>query len=409
MKTYLVGGAVRDQLLGIPFKDKDWMVVDSSITAMLEQGFTQVGKDFPVFLHPHTNEEYALARTERKTGHGYTGFECNTSPTVTLEDDLLRRDITINAMARDESGQIIDPYQGQQDLDKKILRHVSPAFSEDPLRILRVARFAARFHHLGFSIADETLSLMTNMVKNGEANHLVSERVWQECASALSEQSPWVFFEILKQTNCLKLYFGELDALFGVPQPEKHHPEIDCGKHALLSLQQACILSQSPEVRFSALIHDLGKALTEKDKWPSHHGHEQSGRTPIKQMCQRLRIPTTFKELALITCEFHTHIHRALELNEKTIVKVLKQCDAFRRPERFKNMLICCESDSKGRTGYENTPYPQSNHFIEALNLANTVKPKDLIVEGYKGKDVGIQIDLRRAQKIKQLANSPAL
>jgi len=244
---------------------------------------------------------------------------------------------------------------------------------------------------------------MTSMVENGEANHLVSERVWQECARALSERSPWVFFETLKKTGSLKLYFKELDALFGVPQPEKHHPEVDCGKHALLSLEQASKLSSSAEVRFSALIHDLGKGLTERNLWPKHHGHEQSGRAPIRILCKRLKTPTAFRELSLITCEFHTHIHRALELNEKTVIKVLKQCDAFRRPERFKDMLICCEADSKGRTGYEATPYPQATFFSDALSAANSVKPEDLIKEGYTGKELGVQIDQRRAQMVKQI------
>jgi len=403
MKTYLVGGAVRDRLLKLEVHDKDWVVVGSSVTEMLNQGFSQVGADFPVFLHPQTKEEYALARTERKSGLGYQGFKCETSESVTLEEDLLRRDLTINAMALADNGDIIDPYHGQKDLQLKTLRHVSPAFSEDPLRILRVARFAARFAHMDFTIAEETMQLMTDMVTHGEAEHLVAERIWQETYRALKEPSPWIYFETLRKTGCLKVLFPEIDKLFGIPQPEKHHPEIDCGLHAILSLKAACHLSQDPHIRFASLVHDLGKACTPKSNWPSHHNHEKLGLAPIKKMCERLRIPNAFKELALLVSEFHTHIHRARELKSSTLLKTLKHCDAFRRPERFKNILICSKADSRGRTGFETIPYPQADYFTEALAQAQSVTAKELISQGISGKAIGLEMDKARITKIDEL------
>ena len=403
MKIYLVGGAVRDQLLGLDPKDNDWVVVGASQKEMLAQGYSQVGADFPVFIHPSTKEEFALARTERKNGKGYQGFECESSPDITLEEDLLRRDLTINAMALSADHELIDPFHGQQDLDSKTLRHVSPAFSEDPLRVLRVARFAARYFHLGFTIAKETRMLMSSMVSNGELEHLVSERVWQETSRALTEPSPWVFFETLREVNCLEVLFPELDALFGIPQPEQHHPEIDCGIHALLTLKQACATSENPLIRFASLTHDLGKAQTDKANWPRHHGHENKGLKPIKQMCDRLRIPNEFRDLALLVCEYHTHIHRAEELKSSTILKTLKNCDAFRRPERFKDILTCSKADSRGRTGYEHIDYPQANFFLSALDAAISVNIKTIINAGFEGKEIGIQLDKARVAEIQKL------
>ncbi len=408
MKIYLVGGAVRDKLLGLKTKDRDWVVVGSNPEEMKQQNYTQVGADFPVFLHPETKEEYALARTERKKGHGYQGFECYASSEVTLEEDLKRRDLSINAMAMDLSGQIIDPFNGRADLKSKTLRHVSKAFSEDPLRILRVARFAARLEPLGFQIAKKTMHLMQAMDKAGETKHLVSERVWQETERALKEDSPWVFFDTLKKSGSLQTLFPEIDALFGVPQPPKYHPEIDSGIHSIMSLQAACILSKEPDVRFASLVHDLGKALSPTDKLPHHYGHEKKGLKLIKGLCQRLKIPNHYRELALLVSEFHTHVHKVNELKSATILKVLKQCDAFRRPERFEKVLLCCEADAKGRTGFEEIKYPQGQFFLEALKQAQSVTAsslinKGIIQQGTTGKEVGMQIDLERKARIKLL------
>lgn len=403
MKTYLVGGAVRDSLLGLNSKDKDWVVVGSDPEEMLQNGFTQVGQDFPVFLHPKTHEEYALARTERKSGHGYQGFSFDTSKSVSLEEDLIRRDLSINAMAIAEDGTLIDPYGGQQDLEKKILRHVSPAFTEDPLRILRVARFYARFHHLGFSIAPETLAFMKEMVKEGEANHLVAERVWQETERALGENSPWVYFSTLREVGCLQIVFPEIDKLFGIPQPEKYHPEVDCGIHALMSLEQASLLSQSKLVRFASLVHDLGKACTIPEQWPKHHGHERLGIKPIKDLCSRNRIPNDYRDLACLTSEFHTHIHKAFELRSETVLKTLKRCDAFRRPERFKDILLCSKADSRGRTGFETVEYRQADFFNQVLEALNQIHTKDIVASGFRGKEIGEQLDRLRIEEIKQI------
>ena len=407
MEVYLVGGAVRDQLLGLKVKDRDWVVVGASPKEMIKLNYAQVGADFPVFLHPDTKEEYALARTERKKGNGYQGFECHTSSEVSLEDDLLRRDLTINAMAMSADQKIIDPFNGQADITTKTLRHVSKAFSEDPLRILRVARFAARFETLGFSIAVETLQLMQTMEANGETKYLVAERVWQETERALSENSAWVYFQTLRDIGSLSRLFPEIDALFGVPQPPKYHPEIDCGVHALMSLQQACKLSKEPDVRFASLVHDLGKALSPKDNLPHHYGHEKKGIKPIKQLCQRLKVPNHYKALALLVSEFHTHVHKAKELKSTTILKVLKKCDAFRRPERFEKILLCCEADARGRTGFEENEYPQANLFLQALNHSKPVNAKLLSQKGMitsdtNGKEIGALIDIERAARIKQ-------
>ena len=404
MKTYLVGGAVRDQLLHYPVYEKDWVVVGASVNEMLELGYQQVGKDFPVFLHPQTKDEHALARTERNTAAGYKGFEVHTSPDVTLEEDLIRRDLTINAIAQDEAGNIIDPYNGQADLKNKILRHVSPAFSEDPVRILRVARFAARYAHLGFSVADETHDLMKKMVANGEANALVAERVWQEFHKALHERNPEVFIETLRNCNALNIILPEIDALFGVPQPPQHHPEIDTGIHTLMVLQQACLLSPEPVTRFAALCHDLGKALTPKENWPSHHGHEAKGKKPIQQLCHRLRIPNDFKSLALITAEFHLHVHRAFEIKKTTLLKTIEKLDGIRKPERYAQFLIACTADIRGRTGYENKEYPQADYYRQALAIIKSVDIQPLKEMGLQGKEMGDAIHTARLSALnKQL------
>jgi tRNA nucleotidyltransferase (CCA-adding enzyme) len=404
MKTYLVGGAVRDQLLNIAIKDKDWVVVGSTPEKMLAAGYKQVGADFPVFLHPKTQQEYALARTERKSGIGYQGFAVDFGLDVTLEDDLIRRDLSINAMAQDEHGTITDPHNGQQDLTDKILRHVSPAFSEDPLRVLRVARFAARFHHLGFTVAPETLKLMTDISLSGELESLTPERVWVETERALSEKSPWVYFEILRQCQALKVNFKELDDLFGVPQPEKHHPEIDTGIHSLLSLEQASYLSRDTSVRFAALMHDLGKGKTPQSDWPRHIGHEKSGLKPIQALCKRLKVPNKHKELALKTCEFHTHIHRAFELKPETVFKLFKNTDALRKPERFLNMLLASKADSRGRPGFEHIEYRQAAYITSLLDAANDIDSKAISASGLPGPEIGKAIELARIAAIKVAA-----
>ncbi len=402
LQTYLVGGAVRDRLLGYPYSEKDWVVVGATPAYMAELGFTPVGKDFPVFLHPHTKEEYALARTERKTAPGYSGFSFHCAPDVTLEEDLIRRDLTINAMAESSTGELIDPYGGHSDIQRKTLRHVSAAFSEDPVRILRVARFAARYHHLGFTIAPETLSLMKQMVASGEADHLVAERVWKEFDRALSERHPDVFIATLQQCGALAAVMPELDALFGVPQPPQHHPEVDTGLHSLLVLQQACILSNDTPVRFAALMHDLGKGLTPREQWPRHIGHEHTGLKPIKELCQRLAVPNDCRDLALIAAEFHTHCHRAFELKPSTLLKLFKQTDAYRKPERFQQFLLVCQADSRGRTGFENRDYPQSHYLAQALQTAKNVNVKALVSQGFKGADLGEAIEQERLGLLQQ-------
>jgi len=408
MKTYLVGGAVRDQLMNYPFHEKDWVVVGATADEMLSLGYQQVGKDFPVFLHPETKEEHALARTERNTKPGYKGFEIYASPEVTLEEDLVRRDLTINAIAQDSDGNIIDPYHGQQDLKLKLLRHVSPAFNEDPVRILRVARFAARYAHLGFKVANETLQLMTDMVTSGEADALVAERVWQEFHKALKENNPQVFIEILRGCGALKVILPEIDALFGVPQPEIHHPEIDTGVHTLMVLKQSAELSSNAATRFAALCHDLGKALTPKDKWPSHHGHEAKGKKPVQQLCTRLRIPNEFKELALITAEFHLHVHRAFELKLSTLLNTIERVDGIRKAERFEEFLIACTADSRGRTGFENQPYPQADYYRQALNIIKSIDIQALKDAGLQGQDMAKAIHTCRESALKAQLKKPA-
>lgn len=400
MQCYLVGGAVRDQLLHLSFKDRDWVVVSATPEQMLAQGYEQVGADFPVFLHPKTKEEYALARTERKQGHGYQGFTCQFDPSVTLEEDLLRRDLTINAMAQDSAGNIIDPYGGQQDLTNKVLRHVSPAFSEDPLRVLRVARFAARFAPLGFRVADETMTLMRDMVSNGELEHLVAERVWQETRRALMENSPTTYFEVLRQCGALKLWFKEIDALFGVPQPAEYHPEIDCGIHALMSLNAAHKHQRSLTVRWAALTHDLGKALTPADILPRHIGHENRAKAPLNALHSRLKTPNDCAELALLSAEFHTHTHRAFELKPNTIMKLFSKFDVWRRPERFEEFLQVCQADAQGRTGFESQPYPQADFLRDALKQVQKVNAQAMITRGFKGAEISSSLKQAREQQL---------
>jgi tRNA nucleotidyltransferase (CCA-adding enzyme) len=385
MKIYRVGGCVRDRLLGLPVKDRDWVVVGATPEAMRAQGFTAVGKDFPVFLHPQTKEEYALARTERKTAPGYTGFSFHAAPDVTLEDDLRRRDLTINAMAEDEDGVLIDPFHGKRDLEKRLLRHVSPAFVEDPVRILRVARFAARFAVLGFTLADETRRLMQTMVNNGEVDALVPERVWQETQRALGEQQPWVFFEVLRGCGALARLFPEIDQLFGVPQPEDHHPEIDTGVHIIMVLQQAARLSEDPRVRFAALVHDVGKGITPEEEWPQHIEHEARGVPIVKKMCERLRVPNDYRDLALLVTEFHLLFHRAKELRPGTILELLQRLDALRRPERFEQFLLACEADSRGRPGYEQRELKQPAILRRALHAAQEIDVQPLLAQGLQG------------------------
>lgn len=373
METYLVGGAVRDKLLGFTKSDRDWVVVGASVEQMLEMGYSQVGKDFPVFLHPKTKEEHALARTERKSGPGYTGFTFNADPGVTLEEDLLRRDLTINAIAQDLDGNLIDPYGGVQDIQDRVLRHVSTAFTEDPLRVLRVARFAARFAPLGFRVADETMALMRELSASGELQHLVAERVWQEMEKALHSGAPAQFFRCLRECNALQIILPEVDNLFGVPQPPKHHPEVDTGIHVMLCMEQAAKLSDDPVVRFATLTHDLGKAVTPKDNWPHHHGHEQLGVALIDTVCARMRVPKKYQRVARLVSQFHTHCHRALELRADTMLRLFESLDAFRRPEQVEQFLLACEADSRGRTGLEDRDYPQANFLRGALAAAQEV------------------------------------
>ncbi|MDO8329525.1 MAG: multifunctional CCA addition/repair protein [Fluviicoccus sp.] len=378
MEVYLVGGAVRDALLGRPFTERDWVVVGATPENLLAQGYKPVGKDFPVFLHPDTAEEYALARTERKSGHGYHGFICDATPSITLEEDLLRRDLTINAMAQTADGRIVDPYDGLADLNNRVLRHVSAAFGEDPLRVLRVARFAARYALLGFTIAPETLALMQTMVAAGEIDHLTPERVWQETHKALAEDSPAVYIEVLRACGALSRLFPEIDALFGVPQRAEFHPEIDTGKHVLMCLEQAVRLGANVRVRFAVLLHDLGKGVTPADMLPRHIEHEHRGVPLVQALCARYKAPRDYQQLAEIVCRYHLDGHRATELQGKTLWLKLRDMDALRRPERFAEFLLACEADARGRLGFENRNYPQRTYFSQALDIAMAVTPQHL-------------------------------
>lgn len=389
MQAYLVGGAIRDKLLNLPVKERDWVVVGETPESMVKQGFRPVGKDFPVFLHPETHEEYALARTERKIARGYKGFSVYTSPDISLEEDLIRRDLTINAMAMTPDGQLIDPYNGQRDLEQRILRHISPAFAEDPVRILRVARFVARYRYLGFTLDEETLALMQSMVSAGEVDHLVAERVWAEMLKALNEPSPSAFFYTLKDCGALEKIFPEISRLFGVPQPEKHHPEIDTGVHTLLCLEQAALLSPKPEVRFAALVHDLGKGITPPEIWPHHYGHEKKGLPVLENFCKRLRIPSSFKNLAMHVMEYHTHCHKAIELKASTLTDVLTVLGAFKANNTLADFLLACEADARGRTHFENRPYPQADLYINAAKAAASVDTSAITHSALQGAQIG--------------------
>jgi len=402
VKTYLVGGAVRDALLKLPVKDRDWVVVGATPEAMLAQGFQQVGRDFPVFLHPQSREEYALARTERKSGNGYTGFVTWSAPDVTLEQDLQRRDLTINAIAQRENGELIDPFHGERDLQARLLRHVSDAFNEDPLRVLRVARFAARFAHLNFRIADETQALMRQMAASGELSHLTAERVWKETEKALTSRNPQVYFQTLRDCGALEVLFPELDRLFGIPAPAKWHPEIDTGVHTLMTLTMAASLSDEVDMRFATLFHDVGKALTPPEKWPSHHGHGAAGVPLVEALCQRLRVPNAIRDLALIVTEFHDVVHTIERQSADALVALFDRIDAWRKPHRVEQIALTSEADARGRAGLESLPYPQGDYLRQAFALAQSVPTKAVVEAGFKGAEVREELTRRRIAAVAQ-------
>ncbi|MGR4975573.1 multifunctional CCA addition/repair protein [Pseudomonas sp. LARHCG127] len=401
MQIYKVGGAVRDRLLGIPVTDVDRVVVGATAEEMLAKGFRPVGADFPVFLDPKTGEEYALARTERKSGRGYGGFVFHASPEVTLEEDLVRRDLTINAMAEDDHGNLTDPYHGQRDLEARVLRHVSPAFAEDPLRVLRVARFAARYAPLGFKVADETLELMRQLSESGELEALTAERSWKEISRALMEKQPQVFIQVLRDCTALKILMPEVDALFGVPQPETHHPEIDTGVHTLSVLEQAALHQQPLTVRWACLLHDLGKGLTPQHEWPRHIAHEHTGLKLIKAVSERFKAPRDCQELALLVGQYHTHGHRALELKASTLLELLQSFDVYRRPQRFEEFIAACEMDARGRKGLEERSYPQAEYLRGAAAAARAVAVQPLLEKGFKGPQLGEAIKRERLRALK--------
>ena len=402
MQIFKVGGAVRDQFLGRAVVDIDWVVVGATPEQMRAQGFRPVGDDFPVFLHPKTGEEYALARTERKSGHGYGGFTFHTSPDVTLEDDLLRRDLTVNAMAQADDGTLFDPYGGQADLAARILRHVSPAFAEDPLRVLRVARFAARYAYLGFTVAPETLELMRALAESGELAHLTAERIWQEFACALMEENPEVFIQVLRDCGALKALLPEVDALFGVPQTAEHHPEIDTGVHTLSVLQQCARFQHTLNIRWACLMHDLGKGTTKPELWPRHIAHETRGLPLIKRVNQRFKTPNECAELALLVGEYHTHAHRALELRPETLLKLLMTFDIMRRPQRFDDFVAASEMDSRGRLTFEDRLYPQANYLRQAAEVVRRVSVTPLLEQGLQGAELGRALNVERLQALQQ-------
>ena len=400
MQIYQVGGAVRDELLGIKVKDRDWVVVGATPEQMTALGYKAVGRDFPVFIHPDTGEEYALARTERKTGPGYKGFAFNTSDRITLEQDLERRDITINAIAKDENGNLIDPFNGRKDLEQKIIRHVSDAFVEDPLRVLRVARFAAQFN---FPIAGETQSLLKDISATDELQTLTPERVWVETEKALQTRQPRRYFEALRECNALAALFPEIDRLFGVPQPERHHPEIDSGVHTLMVLDQAASIAAEPEVRFAALVHDLGKGTTPQQAWPRHHGHEQRGVELINGLCDRLRIPNRYRELAILVSRYHLDCHRINEMKAKTVMRKLEGLDAFRRPDRFDKFLLACEADARGRKGKEQLDYRQADLFRKYREVCLSVNTNSADLQNLKGAEIAEHIRAQRVEAIKKV------
>jgi tRNA nucleotidyltransferase (CCA-adding enzyme) len=400
MQIYKVGGAVRDRLLGKTVADTDWVVVGATADEMLSQGFRPVGADFPVFLHPKTGEEYALARTERKSGTGYGGFIFHADPEVSLEEDLIRRDLTINAIAEDAQGRLTDPYHGQEDLKARILRHVSPAFAEDPLRVLRVARFAARYAADGFTIAPETMTLMQQLSASGELEALTPERSWKEISRALMENQPQVFIQVLRECGALKVLFPEVDALFGVPQPAAHHPEIDTGQHVLSVLEQAAIHHQPLSVRWACLLHDLGKGLTPESEWPRHIAHEHTGLRLIKAVNARFKVPRDCQELAMLVGQYHTHGHRALELKASTLFELMQSFDIYRRPQRFEEFIAGCEMDARGRLGFEQRDYPQAEYLRGAANAARTVAVQPLRDQGYEGPELGEALKQERLKAV---------
>ncbi|MHB2054026.1 multifunctional CCA addition/repair protein [Pantoea dispersa] len=402
MKTFLVGGAVRDALLRLPVKDRDWVVVGATPDSMLAQGYQQVGRDFPVFLHPESREEYALARTERKSGNGYTGFVTQFAPDVTLEQDLQRRDLTINAIAQAADGTLIDPYHGQQDLQQRTLRHVSAAFNEDPLRVLRVARFAARFAHLNFRVAPETQALMREMAHSGELAHLTAERVWKETEKALLTRNPQVYFKLLRDCDALQVLFPEIDNLYGIPAPVKWHPEIDTGVHALMTLTMAAALSDQLDVRFATLFHDVGKALTPPEKWPSHHGHGPAGVPIVEALCQRLRVPNQVRDLALVVTEFHDVVHTIERQPADALVALFDRIDAWRKPDRVEKMALTSEADARGRTTLENMAYPQGDYLRRAFALAQAVPTKAVVEAGFTGAAVREELTRRRVLALQE-------
>ena len=402
MRRYLVGGAVRDALLGRPSADRDWVLVGADVNVLLAAGYIAVGQDFPVFLHPQTREEHALARTERKTAPGYRGFAFQAGAQVTLEEDLLRRDLTINAIAQDDAGALIDPFGGQRDLKAKVLRHVSPAFAEDPVRILRLARFAARF--ADFSVADETRALMRQMVEHGEVDALVAERVWQELARGLMEARPSRMFEVLRECGALARLLPEVDRLWGVPQRAEYHPEIDTGVHLMMVLDMAARLSASLPVRFACLGHDLGKGTTPADMLPRHIGHEQRSAALVRQVCDRLRVPVACRELADVVAREHGNVHRSAGFNAAAVVRLIERCDGLRRPERFAEVLLACECDARGRLGLGEAPYPQRQRLADALTVVRTIDAAGLALQaaadGLKGPAIGAVILAARVQAL---------
>lgn len=402
MKLYRVGGCVRDRLLGIPVNDIDWVVTGATTAQMLAAGYKSIGKDFPVFLHPESKQEYALARSERKTGPGYRGFEISADPATTIEQDLMRRDLTINAIAEDDQGNIIDPYDGRSDIEARKLRHVSAAFVEDPVRVLRVARFAARFHQLGFTLAPETRELIRQMGQSGELAALVAERVWSELSRALDEDDPAIFFATLRECEVLALLFPEIDALYGVPQTAKYHPEIDTGVHVMMALQKSAALAHDNETRFAVLMHDLGKATTPVAILPSHHGHEARGKKLVKAFCKHWRVPRAPTELALITTEFHTLVHRALELKPSTLLKLFISADSMRKPERFQKMLDACLADVRGRKGFADEAYPQADFLAQLALKLRQLDLTEVQQQGLTGKAMGQAIQTARLDLIRQ-------
>jgi tRNA nucleotidyltransferase (CCA-adding enzyme) len=402
MKTYLVGGAVRDALLGRPVIERDYVVVGATPEDLAALGYRPVGKDFPVFLHPSSGEQYALARTERKTGAGYYGFATHFAPDVTLEEDLARRDLTINAMAQDDAGNVVDPHGGRRDLEARVLRHVSPAFVEDPLRVLRVARFAARYAPLGFRVADETMALMGAIVRSGELQALVAERVWVETERALGEERPTVYFEVLRACGALAALFPEIERLFGVPQPERWHPEVDTGLHALQVLDVARELSPDTSVRFAALVHDLGKGVTPRAEWPRHIGHEHAGVRVIAQLCDRLKVPNEHRELATLAAREHQNVHRAAELRDATVLELLTKTDAFRRPDRFERLLLACEADARGRgPALRARRYTQREQWLRWWQAAAGVKLEAGLLAGQEGTAIAQHLRAARLEAIR--------